>query len=108
LVEAVGVLALTRCGVDTHPQQIRAGLEDVETLATFLDGSAANLAVAAARLGHPAALISGVGDVLRDLPTRRLPAVLRPPARGTEPLGPSGGLDVDPVDEARLFWAPVT
>lgn len=62
MVEAVGVLALTRCGVDTRPRQIGAGLEDVETFGESLGGSAADVAVAAARLGHPAALISGVGD----------------------------------------------
>ena len=62
MVQAVYVLALARCGVDTHPQQIGAGLEDVETSGKSLGGSTANLAVAAARLGHSAALISGVGD----------------------------------------------
>ena len=62
MVEAVDVLALGRCGVDIYPQQIGVGLEDVETFGKFLGGSAANVAVAAARLGHSAALISGVGD----------------------------------------------
>jgi 5-dehydro-2-deoxygluconokinase len=37
------------------------GLEDVETFGKFLGGSAANVAVAAARLGNRSALISGVG-----------------------------------------------
>jgi 5-dehydro-2-deoxygluconokinase len=60
--QAVDVLALGRCGVDVYPQQIGVGLEDVETFGKFLGGSAANVAVAAARLGHPTALISGVGD----------------------------------------------
>jgi 5-dehydro-2-deoxygluconokinase len=62
MVEALDVLALGRCGVDVYPQQIGVGLEDVETFGKFLGGSAANVAVAAARLGHPVALISGVGD----------------------------------------------
>jgi 5-dehydro-2-deoxygluconokinase len=60
--EVVEVLALGRCGVDVYPQQIGVGLEDVETFGEYLGGSAANVAVAAARLGHPTALISGVGD----------------------------------------------
>jgi 5-dehydro-2-deoxygluconokinase len=60
--EAVDVLALGRCGVDVYPQQTGVRLEDVETFGKYLGGSAANVAVAAARLGHPAALISGVGD----------------------------------------------
>jgi 5-dehydro-2-deoxygluconokinase len=61
-VEALDVLAVGRCGVDVYPQQIGVGLEDVETFGKFLGGSAANVAVAAARLGHSVALISGVGD----------------------------------------------
>ena len=56
------VLAIGRCGVDIYPLQIGVGLEDVETFGKFLGGSAANVTVAAARLGNRAALISGVGD----------------------------------------------
>jgi 5-dehydro-2-deoxygluconokinase len=56
------VLAIGRCGVDIYPLQIGVGLEDVTTFGKFLGGSAANVTVAAARLGNRAALISGVGD----------------------------------------------
>lgn len=56
------VLAIGRCGVDMYPLQIGVGLEDVECFGKFLGGSAANVAVAAARLGRRSALISGVGD----------------------------------------------
>ena len=56
------VLAIGRSGVDIYPLQIGVGLEDVETFGKFLGGSAANVAVAAARLGNRTALISGVGD----------------------------------------------
>src|SRR5258705_3193269 len=56
------VLAIGRCGVDIYPLQIGVGLQDVTTFGKFLGGSAANVAVAAARLGNRAALISGVGD----------------------------------------------
>ncbi len=56
------VLAIGRSGVDVYPLQIGVGLEDVETFGKFLGGSAANVAVAAARLGNRSALISGVGD----------------------------------------------
>ena len=55
------VLAIGRCGVDIYPLQIGVGLEDVESFGKFLGGSAANVTVAAARLGNRAALISGVG-----------------------------------------------
>ncbi|AKS33358.1 5-dehydro-2-deoxygluconokinase [Mycolicibacterium goodii] len=56
------VLAIGRCGVDVYPLQVGVGLEDVESFGKFLGGSAANVSVAAARLGNSAALISGVGD----------------------------------------------
>ena len=55
-------VAFGRCGVDVYPLQVGVGLEDVETFGKFLGGSAANVAVAAARLGTRAALVSGVGD----------------------------------------------
>jgi 5-dehydro-2-deoxygluconokinase len=56
------VLAIGRSGVDIYPLQVGVGLEDVESFGKFLGGSAANVAVAAARLGNGTALISGVGD----------------------------------------------
>jgi 5-dehydro-2-deoxygluconokinase len=55
------VLAIGRSGVDIYPLQIGVGLEHVETFGKFLGGSAANVSVAAARLGNRTALISGVG-----------------------------------------------
>jgi 5-dehydro-2-deoxygluconokinase len=60
--DTLQVLAFGRSGVDVYPQQIGVGLEDVDTFGKYLGGSAANVAVAAARLGHSVALISGVGD----------------------------------------------
>ncbi len=56
------VLAIGRSGVDIYPHQIGVGLEEVESFGKFLGGSAANVAVAAARLGRRSALISGTGD----------------------------------------------
>ena len=107
------VLTFGRSGVDIYPLQTGVGLEDVETFGKFLGGTTANVAVAAARLGRRAAIITGVGDdpfgryvrrelrrlgvddahvvidphhltpgdVLRDLPAGRLPAVVLPRAR---------------------------
>jgi 5-dehydro-2-deoxygluconokinase len=60
--DRLDVLAIGRSGVDIYPLQIGVGLEDVQSFGKFLGGSAANVAVAAARLGNRAALISGVGD----------------------------------------------
>ncbi|NQX13429.1 5-dehydro-2-deoxygluconokinase [Microbacteriaceae bacterium VKM Ac-2855] len=56
------VLTIGRVGVDIYPLQDSLGLEDVETFGKYLGGSAANVAVAAARHGHSAALISRTGD----------------------------------------------
>jgi 5-dehydro-2-deoxygluconokinase len=56
------VLAIGRSGVDIYPLQIGVGLEHVESFGKFLGGSAANVSVAAARLGNRTALISGVGE----------------------------------------------
>jgi len=56
------VVAIGRSGVDIYPLQIGVGLENVESFGKFLGGSAANVSVAAARLGNRTALISGAGD----------------------------------------------
>jgi 5-dehydro-2-deoxygluconokinase len=55
------VLGIGRCGVDLYPLQTGVGLEDVSSFGKYLGGSAANVMVAAARLGLHSALISGVG-----------------------------------------------
>jgi 5-dehydro-2-deoxygluconokinase len=56
------VLTFGRSGVDVYPLQVGVGLEDVETFGKYLGGSTANVAVAAARLGRSAAIITGVGN----------------------------------------------
>ncbi|HEV7471302.1 MAG TPA: 5-dehydro-2-deoxygluconokinase [Pseudonocardia sp.] len=56
------VLTFGRSGVDVYPLQIGVGLEDVESFGKFLGGTTANVAVAAARMGRRAAIITGVGD----------------------------------------------
>lgn len=56
------VLTFGRSGVDIYPDQIGVGLEQVETFGKYLGGTTANVAVAAARLGRRAAIITGVGD----------------------------------------------
>lgn len=56
------VLTIGRVGVDIYPLQDGVGLEDVDTFGKYLGGSAANVAIAAARHGHSAALVSSAGD----------------------------------------------
>jgi 5-dehydro-2-deoxygluconokinase len=55
------VITIGRVGVDIYPLQVGLGLEDVETFGKFLGGSATNVAVAAARLGHRTAVITRTG-----------------------------------------------
>nr|WP_262852044.1 5-dehydro-2-deoxygluconokinase [Mumia quercus] len=51
-----------RVGVDVYPEQIGVGLDEVTSFGKFLGGSATNVAVAAARLGRRAAVITRTGD----------------------------------------------
>ncbi len=56
------VLAMGRVGVDVYPLDVGVGLEDVETFGKYLGGSATNVAVASARYGRKAAIVTRVGD----------------------------------------------
>jgi 5-dehydro-2-deoxygluconokinase len=59
---AYDVVTVGRTGVDVYPLQVGVGLEDVHTFGKFLGGTAANVAVAAARLGLRTALVTRTGD----------------------------------------------
>jgi len=59
---ALDVLTIGRVGVDIYPLQTGVGLEDVESFGKYLGGSATNVAVAAARYGRRAAVITRTGD----------------------------------------------
>jgi 5-dehydro-2-deoxygluconokinase len=56
------LITMGRVGVDLYPEQVGVRLADVRTFAKSLGGSATNVAVAAARLGARAAVITKVGD----------------------------------------------
>src|SRR5579875_1677322 len=51
-----------RVGVDLYPLQVGVGLAEVSTFGKWLGGSATNVAVAAARYGRRAAVITRTGD----------------------------------------------
>jgi 5-dehydro-2-deoxygluconokinase len=55
------ILTLGRVGVDLYPEQIGVPLAEVRTFRKLLGGSPTNVAVAAARLGGRAAVITKVG-----------------------------------------------
>ncbi len=59
---SVDVLTMGRISVDVYPLQVGVGLEDVETFGKFLGGSATNVAVAAARHGRSASVVTATGD----------------------------------------------
>lgn len=88
------VVAIGRLGVDLYPLQHGVGLEDVTSFGKFLGGSAANVAVAAARHGHAVSLVSRVGD---DPFGRFLVGEL-------ERLG----VDPTPVRVDRVYKTPIT
>ncbi|MFH0522195.1 5-dehydro-2-deoxygluconokinase [Streptomyces sp. M41] len=56
------LITMGRIGVDLYPLQSGLPLTQVETFGKFLGGSAANVAVAAARLGRTSAVITRTGD----------------------------------------------
>ena len=56
------VVSIGRTGVDIYPLEHGVGLEEVQTFQKFLGGSATNVAVAAARYGRSAALVTRTGQ----------------------------------------------
>lgn len=128
------VITMGRVGVDLYPEQIGVALADVRTFAKSLGGSATNVAVAAARLGRRAAVITKVGDdgfgvyvrrALADFdvetrwvttdPTLRTPIVfceVHPPESFPllfyrEPKAPDMNLGVGDLDLAAIAEAPL-
>ncbi|MEO5875854.1 MAG: 5-dehydro-2-deoxygluconokinase [Streptosporangiaceae bacterium] len=62
MTEQFDVITMGRVGIDLFPQQIGVGLEDVETFGKYVGGSPTNVAIAAARHGRRAAVITRTGD----------------------------------------------
>src|SRR5919108_4557184 len=60
--EPFEVLTMGRIGVDIYPRDIGVSLREVETFGKYLGGSATNVAVAAARYGRRAAVITRTGE----------------------------------------------
>ncbi|MEV6021546.1 5-dehydro-2-deoxygluconokinase [Streptomyces sp. NPDC052036] len=56
------LITMGRIGIDLYPLQTGVPLPEVESFGKFLGGSAANVAVAAARLGRSTAVITRTGD----------------------------------------------
>ncbi len=60
--ESFDLITMGRIGVDLYPLQTGVPLPQVESFGKFLGGSAANVAVAAARLGRSTAVITRTGN----------------------------------------------
>jgi 5-dehydro-2-deoxygluconokinase len=56
------VLTMGRIGVDVYPLQVGVSLREVSSFGKYLGGSASNVAVAAARYGRSAAVITRTGE----------------------------------------------
>jgi len=61
-VSPLELLTIGRISVDLYAEQLGAPLAEVRTFAKSIGGSPTNVAVAAARLGHRAAVVTAVGD----------------------------------------------
>ena len=61
MAEHFDVLTIGRVGIDLYPLQDNVGLEDVETFSKSIGGSATNVAIAAAKHGRRAAVITRTG-----------------------------------------------
>ncbi len=59
---AYEVITMGRVGVDIYPLQVGRGLAEVDLFGKYLGGSPTNVAVAAARYGHRAAVITRTGE----------------------------------------------
>ena len=97
-----------RTGVDIYPLQHGVGLEDVETFQKFLGGSATNVAVAAARYGRRAALITRTGEdpfgrYVQPRPPR-LGVDAGSSPRSTGPPTPVTFCEVFPPDDFPLYF----
>jgi 5-dehydro-2-deoxygluconokinase len=133
-MDSLEVITMGRVGIDLYPEQIGATLAEVRTFAKSLGGSATNVAVAAARLGRRAAVITkvgkdGFGDYVRRAlgefgvdarwvstdPVLRTPIVfceVHPPDRFPllfyrEPKAPDMNLTTADLDLAAIAAAPL-
>ncbi len=108
MVDVPDVVVIGRVGVDLYPEQSGVGLEDVDTFAKFLGGSAGNVAVAAARHGHRSVLISRTGrDPFGRFVKRSLAELgVDPSMVGTDPSLPTPVTfcEIFPPDDFPLYF----
>ncbi|MBE6476590.1 MAG: 5-dehydro-2-deoxygluconokinase [Propionibacteriaceae bacterium] len=102
------LLTIGRSGIDVYPFQTGIGLEDVTSFGKFLGGSPTNVAVAAARQGARAAVITAVGDdpfgrfICREM--RRLGVSDKFVVRNEEYNTPVTFCEIFPPDDFPLYF----
>jgi 5-dehydro-2-deoxygluconokinase len=62
MAEQFDVITMGRVGIDLFPHQVGVGLDEVESFGKYVGGSPTNVAIAAARYGRRAAVITRTGD----------------------------------------------
>jgi 5-dehydro-2-deoxygluconokinase len=106
--ETFDVITMGRVSVDLYPQQVGVSLAEVESFAKSLGGSPTNVAVAAARLGARAAVVTKVGDDPFGEYVRRALAGFGVDARwvGTDPnlRTPLAFCEIHPPDHFPLLF----
>lgn len=104
------VITMGRSGVDIYALEHRVPLEEVRTFEKFLGGSATNVAVAAARHGRRAALVTKTGDdafgryVRSEAERLGVAGEFITPIEGEGPPTPVTFCEVHPPDDFPLYF----
>lgn len=104
------VVTMGRTGVDIYPLDHGVPLEEVRTFEKFLGGSATNVAVAAARHGRSAALVTKTGDdafgryVRAEAERLGVAGEFITPIDGEGPPTPVTFCEVHPPDDFPLYF----
>lgn len=104
------LVTMGRTGVDIYPLDHGVPLEEVRTFEKFLGGSATNVAVAAARHGRSAALVTKTGDdafgryVRAEAERLGVAGEFITPIEGEGPPTPVTFCEVHPPDDFPLYF----
>jgi 5-dehydro-2-deoxygluconokinase len=103
------LLTVGRISVDLYAEQLKVPIRDVRTFRKSIGGTATNVAVAAARLGHHSAVLTKVGDdPFGDYVRYALSETFGVDTRfvGTDPQlrTPLAFAELDPPDDPRIVF----
>jgi 5-dehydro-2-deoxygluconokinase len=105
----IELLTVGRISVDLYAEQLNVPLREVRTFRKSVGGTATNVAVASARLGHHAAVLTKVGDdPFGDYIRWALTETFRVDTRfvGTDPVlrTPLAFAELDPPEDPRIIF----